>query len=298
MALPRQDPPSSLIDSAARQLEASWGPLADRLEMLEESTRRVALWLIVAEAVALFEYRLDQKIDGLKLLTFGVDSLDDDPSLRVTGYVLPQALEDNRRRVLGPLYLTSQDFDVVDVTIEPWDLALHMPLNLRYATLGCWVKHARGEGIVTVRHAVGRGHVHLDDGSVQPVLWYAPECLDAAVAAAPAGHALWTLPAKVPAVKDAVEVIAKGGTQRRRVAEVGQTYGTTTAAIPHGFLLDQPLQPGDSGSLVRLAGGGAALGLYVGSLATSTGARGFCQGLHQLDVLFTKAGHSSGLYEE
>lgn len=287
-----------MIDSAARQLEASWDPLADRLETLEEPTRRLALWLIVAEAAALFEYRLDEKIDGLKLLTFGVDSLDDDPSLRVTAYVLPQAVEDNRNRVLGPLFLTSQESEGIEVTIEPWDLALHMPLNLRYATLGCWVKHARGDGIVTVRHAVARGMVHLDDGSVRSVMWYAPECLDAAVAAAPAGHALRTLPARVPVVLDAVDVIAKGGTQHRRVEKVGQTYGTTTAAIPHVFLLDQALQPGDSGSLVRLAGGGAALGLYVGSLATSTGAKGFCQGLHQLDVLFTRAGHSRGLYEE
>jgi hypothetical protein len=71
-----------------------------------------------------------------------------------------------------------------------------------------------------------------------------------------------------------------------------------TAAIPHYFLLDQALQPGDSGSLVRLANGGEGLGLYIGELTTPSGLRGLCQGLDQLDTLFTRLGKGPGFYEE
>lgn len=302
MPLPRQDPDTSLINWSAERLEENWEPLAARLETLEGPQRRLALWLIVAEGLALFEYRLDDKIAGLRLLAFGLDSHYDDPSPQVIAYVLPEALKDNRRRLLGPLAVRGENGDVehIELAVEPWELTLHAPLNLLYGTLCCWVRpKAGGEGVVTVSHAVASGRVYLDDGSVQQVLWYAPNCLDAAVADAPTGRNLSPLPAVVPGAGDAVHVMAKGGAQARTVKEVGQTYGTITAAIPHYFLIDRPLQNGDSGSLVRLSGGGGdALGLYVGSLATSGGARGLCQGLYQLDRLFTAAGQSSGLYEE
>jgi hypothetical protein len=86
--------------------------------------------------------------------------------------------------------------------------------------------------------------------------------------------------------------------KQRTVDEIGQNFGTTDASIPHLFLLDRPLKLGDSGALVRLLGGGSALGLYMGELATSTGPRGLCQGLHQLDALLTHDGFSRGFYEE
>ena len=301
MPLPPQDPAPSLIDFARERLGESWGPLGARLDMLEMPQRRLALWLIAAEALALVEYRLEDKIDGLRVLTFGVDDADRDPSPVVTAYVLPPALETNRRRVMPELPVPGENGDGVFIPVmpEPWDLTLHSRINLLYGTLGCWVKpKAGGEAIVTVRHAVASGRVHLDDGSVQHVLWYAPNCLDAAVAKGPSGRALAPLASAVPTVGDAVDVMAKGGAQARTVNHIGQTFGTVTAAVPHCFLLNQPLQSGDSGSLVRLHGRGEALGLYVGALATSTGPRGFCQGLHQLDRLFSAARQSEGFYEE
>ncbi len=286
---------------ARERLGDSWGAVGIRLETLQGVQRRLALWLIAAEYLALAEYRLEDHIDGLQMLTFGVDEGDRDSSPRITAYVLPEAFADNEQRILPDLLVGGQDDEglVIPVVPEPWELTLHAPLNLLYATLGCWVKpNAGGDGIVTVRHAVASHRVHLDDGSVQRVLWYAPGCLDAAVATAPCGRVLANLPTAVPMADDAVEVFTKRGAQARRVAHIGQTYGTFTSAIPHSFLLDRPLERGDSGSLVRLSGPREALGLYVGSLFTSRGPRGFCQGLDQIDRLFSAEGNSHGFYEE
>jgi hypothetical protein len=300
MPVPEQDPASWLLALARERLEAQWGPIARRLETLDDWQRHLMLWLIATETYALLELSLDERIDGLHLLAFGVStaSVNGTPTPQITAYVMPSALESAMEQVAPVEVPGEAGPEVIDMTAEAWDVALHAPLNLAYATLACWVKPTSGShGVLTVRHAAPNGRVHLDDGTVSTVIWYAPNCLDAVVAAAPA-RALTPLPVAVPAAGDSVDVIVKGGSTRRMVKDVGQTFNTVTAAIPHVFILDNPLQPGDSGSLVRLAGAGDALGIYIGKLPTPGGARGLCQGLDQLDRLYAASGWSGGFYVE
>jgi hypothetical protein len=302
MALPEQGPERGLVEFASSQLGDDWGPLAFRLETVDDRQRHLALWIIAIETMTR-EAEFNQMIDGLQLLAFGIDTSPEatDMSLVVTAYVLPEALEVARVQVAPGLLVPGEDHvERIRVRAEAWDLTLHARVDLRYGTLACWVKPVTGgDAILTVRHAVfSGGFVLLDDGSRQPVLWYAPNCLDAAVVSGPLGRALRPLPTAVPLQGDSVLVLTKRRGERRTVKYVGPTYGTTTAAIPHLFLLDQPLQSGDSGSLVRLTSAGHALGIYIGALPTSRGMCGLCQGLHQLDRLFTNAGSSSGLYVE
>jgi hypothetical protein len=300
MALPAQDPASWLLNLARERLWVQWEPIARRLDTLDDWQRRLAQWLIAAETYAILEEKLDERIDGLHLLAFGVSAAEVyyDPTPQITAYVLPAALESSMEQVV-PLEVPGEATpEPIDMTVEAWDVALHAPLNLTYATLACWAKPTSGShGLLTVRHAAPNGRVHLDDGTVEKVLWYAPNCLDAVVAGAPA-RALTALGVAVATAGDSVDVIVKGGPKQRVVKDVGQTFGTITAAIPHVLILDKPLQPGDSGSLVRLDGGGDALGIYIGSLPTPSGARGLCQGLDQLDRLYTTSGRSGGFYLE
>jgi hypothetical protein len=296
--IPAGQPDRSLLGFAREQLGDGWRPVETRLEEATRERRRLTEWLLAAEVLAVIEFRLQDRVPGLKMLTFGTSG-DDDP--QVTAHVLPQAVADNAD--LDPRAIPIRDADehVVEVPIRVsrWELSLHTPVNLRYGTLCCWVKPTGGgHGLLTARHAVASDRLYLDDETVQPVLWYAPNCLDAAVAAAPDSHELTPLPSAVPLVGDDVEVRAKQTSQHRKITAVGQSYGTLTGAIPHVFLLDAPLSSGDSGSLVRLAGRRSGLGLYLGSLSTAEGPRGFCQGLHQLDRLFAAAHTSDGFYEQ
>jgi hypothetical protein len=296
--MPRQPPARALLAYAAESLEEAWEPLVRRMQATEGLQRMLAAWLAAAEAMVR-ETQLAERIEGLRLLAFGADD-DEDPTPRIYAFVHPDAVEVAQAHA-EPLEVPAlEGSESIELAVEPWELTLHAPLNLRYGTLACWVApHAGGHGLVTARHAVpSNGQLTLNDGSLQHVLWHAPNCLDATVVSAPSGRTLSTLPCTVPLARDPVEVVAKGGTRSGRIHSVGPTYGTTTAAIPHVFLLDRPLRSGDSGSLVRHAGSGEALGIYIGSLATRQGARGFCQGLHQLDRLFAANGLSSGFHTE
>src|SRR6266545_6962926 len=132
MPLPQRDPYPSAIEFARERLAESWEPFAQRLDTLDGLQRSVALWLIAAEALALFEYRLEEKIDGLRLLAFGVDSFDlSDASLQITAYVMPTALDANLSRVLPQIAVRDEagEVEYIDVVPEPWDLTLHQ-LNL------------------------------------------------------------------------------------------------------------------------------------------------------------------------
>jgi hypothetical protein len=300
MPLPPYGPDSALVESAVSASLEDWRAFQIRLERLEGRRRQAALWLVALEGFAVLELGLAEGVPGLTLLSFAIE-FEAANSLQMTAYVHPDAVEDSVERV-PEFRVPAEQGDAlpVDVQFEPWVLTLHSPVNLRYGTLSCWVRTQCGDaGIVTARHAVDMtGHVYLDDGTAEGVLWYAPNCLDAAVTDAPSGRTLKGLPVTVPMSGDLVDVCTKGGPEVRSITGVGQTYGTVTGAIPHVFLLDRPFYPGDSGSLVRLSGEGDALGIYLGALTTSKGDRGFCQGLTQLDHLFARDNLSIGFYEE
>jgi hypothetical protein len=297
MPVPEAEPNRSLLRFAEARIGEAWPSFQARITLLEERQLRLIAWLLAAEAMAA-EYHLEREISGLVHLMFGLAG--ETRSLRISAFVLPASFE-NAPPAGRSSVLVSDEFDrpvEVSIRVAPWELTQHSPINLRYATLACWVKPAAGgEGLLTVRHAARQGIVDLDDGRAAPVLWYAPECLDAVVAEEPSSEPLSALATVVAVAEDSVEAVTKRGPEWRTVSDIGQSFGTSTAALPHYFLLDQPLQPGDSGSLVRLSGQGFGLGLYIGSLATPEGPRGLCQGLDQLGRLFRLEGRSSGFYE-
>ena len=298
MPLPKQDPDPDLVRQAEAQLEESWPLYEERLERMEARQHRFTLWALASEVMAA-EYRLPERIPGLATLMFGEDP--ESGSLIVLAAVSPAALGLDRARAEDITLTVFDDRNQgVEVPVYPVPfLVTPHRVDLLYATLTCWVRPLPGgSGILTARHASGSGVVHLDDGNVRPVLWYAPECLDALVAEGAPVQALEELAVSIAAQGDAVEAITKRGPEPRVVSEIGQAFGTTTAAIPHYFLTDTPLRPGDSGSLLRLRAGGPGVGLYIGELTTPLGARGLCQSLHQLDRLFQKHGYSTGFYEE
>lgn len=310
MPMPQSDPSPELLELGLGRIE---DPLREALQAqlsrLEEPQRRTVLWLIAAEGLGIAEYRLDET-KGLRMLAFGVKQSSrrrwraihrrrffEEGSLKITVFLDPEHSYE------GPEALQLEDergsLEQIPIESETWELTPHYPVNLLYATLCCWVRPtAGGEGILTADHAVVGDSSYLDDGTASPLLWRAPGGLDAAVLDAQAGGGLTALPVRLPLQEDAVEVVTKVAAERRTISDVSQTYGTTTSAVPHTFLLDQPLQEGDSGSLVRHRNGGYGLGLYIGELRTSEGPRGLCQGLFQLESLFRFEGHCEGFYKE
>lgn len=310
MPIPQFDPNPGLLELGLGRIE---DPLREvlqaRLSELEEPQRRTVLWLVAAEGLGLAEYRLDET-QGLRMLAFGVTQpprgwrraiqprhFHKQGSLKVTVFLDPGYSYE------GPDALQLEDehggLEEIPIESETWMLTPHRPVNLLYATLCCWVMPtAGGEGILTADHAVVGDFSYLDDGTASPLLWRAPGGLDAAVLDAQAGGGLTALPVLLPLQEDTVEVVTKAAAAQRTISAVNQTYGTTTSAVPHTFLLDRPLQEGDSGSLVRHRNGGHGLGLYIGALDTSEGPRGLCQGLFQLESLFRFEGHCEGFYKE
>lgn len=308
--MPQFDPSPELLELGLGRIE---DPLREaletRLSRLEEPQRRTVLWLIAAEGFGLVEYRLDDT-KGMRMLAFGVQRpprqrwraihprrFFEGSSLKVTAFLEPGY------SYKGPDALQLEDergsLEQIPIESETWELTPHNSVNLLYATLCCWVMPtAGGEGILTADHAVVGGSSYLEDGTTSPLLWRAPGGLDAAVLDAQTGGGLTALPVLLPLQEDPVEVATKAAAEQRVVSAVNQTYGTTTSAVPHTFLLDRPLQEGDSGSLVRHRNGGHGLGLYIGELKTSEGPRGLCQGLFQLESLFHFEGHCEGFYKE
>lgn len=266
--------------------------------------RRVALWLLVAEQRVFDVLLVEGRIPGLQMLFLGVAGYGEERSLRATVYLLPAALPgwtpeaDDYRTVI---YASDDagEREPIEVVSAPWDLTLHASVGLTYATLSCWMRRAGDDLLVSVRHAVAEGYLDLDDGSAAPVVWVAPNCLDAAAALGPGPLAPIPLAVGWPMALPKVEALTKAGAVDCWVKERGRTYGTITAANPHLFVLDRPLVPGDSGSLIRVAEGGPALGIYIGSLKTPDGPAGLCQGLHQVQRLAEEEREGfEGFYEE
>jgi hypothetical protein len=308
--MPQFDPSPDLLELGLSRIEDPFREvLLAQLSQLEEPQRRTVLWLVAAEGLVLAEYRLDET-KGLRMLAFGVKQpprrrwrsihprhFFEERSLNITVFLAPGYSYE------GPDALRLEDErgspEQIPIESETWELILHNSVNLLYATVCCWVMPTTGgEAILTADHAVVGESSYLDDGTVSPLLWRAPGGLDAAVLDAQAGGILTALPVLPPLQEDAVEVVTKAAAARRAVSAVNQTYGTTTSAVPHTFLLDRPLQDGDSGSLVRHRTGGHGVGLYIGELNTSEGPRGLCQGLFQLESLFRFEGHCEGFYKE
>lgn len=308
--MPQFDPSPELVELGLSRIE---GPIREALQgqlsRLTGRQRRTVLWLIAAEGLGLAEYGLD-KTKGLRMLAFGIKHPPRDRwralrsrLLRVESSLRIMIFLDPGCSYEGPDALQLEDErggeERIPIERALWMLTPHAPVNLLNATLCCWVMPTPGgEGILTANHAVVDGFSYLDDGTPSSLLWRAPGGLDAAVLDAQASGALTSLPVLLPLQEDAVEVVTKTAVKQRAISDVNQTYGTTTSAVPHTFLLDRPLEEGDSGSLVRYLYGGHGVGLYVGELKTPEGPRGLCQGLFQLEFLFRFEDRCEGFYKE
>lgn len=226
--------------------------------------RRRARWAAAAEAAALGEYRLDQVIGGLRMLAFGRATRE--APVTVVAYVARPAYAELRGRSLPALEARTSTGETarLPLAVEPFDLAVHTPFNPSYATLGCWIDEAPDRGtVLAAGHALGADRaVHRRRGAPRPLPWYAPGgCLD--------------LP-EDPLPGDRVDVFTSRGAKPRRIDATGRMDGSAGVLGGRVFVLDAPLEAGDAGSLVRPAGAGAALGVYLGALTTSAGALGLC----------------------
>jgi hypothetical protein len=289
--LPAQDPSESVLDWAYARFEA--GERRQELQQLPPDIRRINEWIIAAEALALAEYRLPERLPGFFSLFVGLQAGPEDQSIVALAFVREQAPSPEGQIPLNLEVPGTESTELIPVIVPEWDLVLHQSPDAAFGTRTCFVAGVGQAAFLTARHVVVRtslgSFVHLDDGTTAPLLRHAPECLDASIVAAPgAGHA--PLSTSRPAAQTWVSVRTKSGGQSRQIDQLSHSFGTTTAAVPHLFTLDRPLKPGDSGSLVVDQRSGAGVGLYVGELKTPGGPVGLCQGLFQLETLFSPAG--------
>jgi hypothetical protein len=293
MALP---PPSS--DFVAGILgEYDRGVAVSRRESLSDEERVIDDWLISIEAVATFQARVHHRLPGFVTLALGAEGSSRADSRPVaTAFVRPEAYPDGLPDALSLEIPATANPVAIDLQIEPWELRPHA--DLRDGTVTCWVHLGdRRHAMLTARHVVvqddwGQPFAELDEGGAAALLWHSPNCLDASVLDAPEPQAFaWLIPVP-PTESAAVEVLTKRGSIPRTIKAFNHTFGSYASRSPHLIWLDEPLQPGDSGSLV-VDGEGRAIGMYIAAHDTPQhGPLGLCQGLMQLEELFRENGAS------
>jgi hypothetical protein len=149
----------------------------------------------------------------------------------------------------------------------------HAPPNPKNATTTCFARDdADRSGVITAAHAVAgkvpRGRPFLlDTGATALLRHVAPRLIDAAFletpALSPGTVALDIL--EFPAPGDPVVIETKTGKRPRTVTEVnGRVTGPYFTDYPVMIYLDDHLDPGDSGALVR-AITGEGVGIYKGA---------------------------------
>lgn len=151
------------------------------------------------------------------------------------------------------------------------DLHLDHPCG---ATSACWAQCRSTSlwGILTAGHAVGGSRpgraVPLATGGTGTLLRSHFQPVDAAFVVVPAPSIMLTPLSVVsfPSVGMGVTIECQGGPSHRTIVEVMNNCGVLhTRAMGILVYLDTPANPGDSGALVRVAGGDA-VGLYKGSM--------------------------------
>lgn len=149
---------------------------------------------------------------------------------------------------------------------------LHAAPNLIGATTTCYALRGGVPGIVVAGHSVAhslRGDLmDLDDGSRGYLAHSGYQPIDAAfVEISHLPPRLTDLPVvEFPTMGDEVIVQTRNGEQHRKVALVGiAIVSPSFSEYPLVLYLDGGCSPGDSGSLIRLARTGEAVGIYTGT---------------------------------
>lgn len=183
---------------------------------------------------------------------------------------------------------------------------LHAVPTLANASSCCWAEDNSTRGLwgfLTCRHAVNGiptgAKVSLQGGGTGQVQRKAPPSVDAAFVSTTAPSAtVAALPVtRWATAGQSVDVVVASGAVRRSVVDVTNTLGVVADHnCPINVYIDQPCQPGDSGSLVVLPSG-RGLGIYRGSLSGATIAGvigqtvGFAQHLEQAVLVLNVAPH-------
>ena len=297
MALPPPD--EGFVESILREYDD--GVAAIRREPLDPGERQLDDWLISIEAAATFEADIPGQLPGFVTFAFDVEG---EPGLGARpvarAFVRPGAyLEEPEPLPVLAVRGAEQPLEI-EVRVEPWEPRLHA--DLADGTMTCLVhleddRHA----VLTARHVVvdttWQSAFAVMEGNRQPVrvLWHSPNCLDATVLDSADLVGAECLSLAGPKHLAHVEVLTKAGPVQRTVRSFNHTFGSFTSRAPHLIWLDEPLQPGDSGSLVRDVDG-RAIGMYLGLHDTvERGPLGLCQGLMQLNELFRAKRSTKGL---
>jgi hypothetical protein len=272
--------------------------LRDQIEPYSEPEQRAILWSIALQN-AFEEQGIARSIPGLEMVTYGfADTEFEEDAFAALAYTAPSTPElDETVSLEGQFAARVKVSNLVfPVFVRPSLWEFHIPeLHPASGTATCWAKSMKPSlqkkvGLLTAKHVVGPrilgNPISLTKG-IGKLIDVAPEGIDAALIQVPKGsvpHRMHPFSAQtfIPQFMDVQVYGRQSGVFQTKVIEVTPSRGTLAYTIPLRVFLNNPGQPGDSGSLV-LNADAEGVGIYMGSVANLASQRleGFCQHLKQ-----------------